>query len=387
MAPFRCSGLKGNKALVSTLVFLMVLIYSVWRGYRRGFQSGMVELVGLAVAYAVAWIAWQPFGHALSESGWFPGLSAYLAAPCMLFFGVSLAFQIPHLFLRSMMKRREARGDSVLSQRVAGAVLGLGTGFVYAVLAVWSVMFLLRDGVEERHVIERISGRIVGATVAFLLDSRNASDTRGVKDIVQALTRDPGTAVKQLENLTRHEGLQQLLSTPEIQRQLTSGQPEELARTPEFRALLQDPALSRTCIDLGLLDSDDPDETRGLRLARVLSRTYQKLEQVKNHPELRAALQDPAWVHAMEQGDMGTILTDPRSLQIARLLLESPVPPSLAETPNAPPQPGPLQESATPSTPKPAELPVKDRTFYKWKDEQGRLHITDEPPPKGAEVL
>jgi hypothetical protein len=201
------------------------------------------------------------------------------------------------------------------------------------------------------------------------------------------------------------EGLQHLASKPELRQLfedpvnylvLTKGSVDDIQRIPAFRALVEDPQVMQLLSVAGLQGETSQQQSQSL--AALLSRYAGNFEKIRTTPEFQALIQDPALRAKLQQGNLLALVTDDKMRRLATMLAGNDKQAANDKKANGdkPPAQQPTEavvesDQTDAAQPPPAEAgfvppaPAK-KSLYQWKDANGRVHITEAPPPEGIKA-
>lgn len=141
-------------------LLLLVLFGSVYAGYRKGFITGMIELVGWLGSLVLALLLYPVTEHFVER---------YLTTNSLMLLGVSFLLTIlvirllVSLVLNLVIDRVPATALHTFTDRLLGVVPGLINGLVYAALL--AALFLIvpfSDGLTAKTADSRIAGKLNG---------------------------------------------------------------------------------------------------------------------------------------------------------------------------------------------------------------------------------
>lgn len=131
------------------------------------------------------------------------------------------------------------------------------------------------------------------------------------------LMTDPQGTMNSLRRLGQNPALLELFSNPDNQPVLDRGDPDEIARLPEYRRLQQDPDVRSLFSQYRM---DDP------RLAMLVATYWERSQRLSNYPELLAVLEDPAIQTPLQAGNPLPLLMHPQGPALLRTLFGSSAP-------------------------------------------------------------
>jgi hypothetical protein len=133
---------------------------------------------------------------------------------------------------------------------------------------------------------------------------------------VAFLMSDPEQARETLGALTQNPRVRELVADSSVRADLVSGDPEALSRVAPLRSLAEDPAFVTAARRLRLIPEGAAPTVSPQELAAFLSERVGPLvrvaDAVAKDPEVRAVLDDPALFEALGQGDLAVLLAHGR---------------------------------------------------------------------------
>jgi hypothetical protein len=377
------------------IVLFSALSVSFW-GWRKGFLQLVLRLSSLLLAYALTWQEAPHLARYLADKGWLPGLLAWPVAGAVLFLGGSILFSIAARGLVSLMPE-EWHAKGKMLGAISGVLLGAGLGL----LMTWTAG-ALRDSWELR----RVAPQQTAATNVEWEPSAVAQADHLVRDIsgqamavlVQgALGDSPAAAVAAKwarQPLSMSGGLQHLASKPELRQLfqdpanyavLVRGTNDEIQRLSSFQALVNDPQAIQFLSAAGLPGATPAQQSQAL--AGMLSRYAGNFEKLRGTPEFQSLAQDPELREKLQQGNLLALVTNDKMRRLTDMLVQGKLPDQLpAEQDEANSVEARELSASRPrrdSSAKPVSSKQEpSKPLYRWRDEKGRLHITEDKPPE-----
>ncbi len=350
----------------SLIIFVVVILLFAWRGFRGGFIKSLGRVFTLLAGYAAAIL----FGGPLSAwvemlFGWHR-VVAFIGASLTLFLAAGLAVML----LFALLRRYLFPGDDIsTASAIGGGFVGALVGVLLAFVIVWSFA-LVRDTMpsataettagENSSGIEALAGRMAGSAVSAAM--RASSATPEVVRLGGMLAASPAEAMQRTQQLTKSPEFQALMQDPRNQRVLDSGNPALVQRLPAFRALAAHPDLLALAQMAGLADGSDLEA----ELARQLTDTWGHAQRTRNDPRVQAILADPGFRAALDSSNPLDLLANPQLLELADIIFAD-------ETTETTSDPSLAVESAVSPAAQPTEI-------YQWTDSSGRIHYSDQKP-------
>ena len=133
--------------------------------------------------------------------------------------------------------------------------------------------------------------------------------------------------------------------------------------------MINDPDVQDAARALGM------EEDQGERLASWMALAGRALHQLQDDPEVQAILNDPEFQTKLKQSPWA-VMNDERFLTLARKI--SALSPDQLET---------IDGDTKQATQEPSVIQAPEQRVYRWRDANGGIHITNHPPPAGAEEI
>lgn len=359
----------------SLAIFVVVVAFFAWRGYRNGVLRSCSRVSSLLAGYACAILFTGPVSRVIESLLQLRGIVAFIVAALLLFIGASVAVSL--LF---RLARRLHGEDAAPSRASAagGAVIGLCVGVLIAVVVVWVFSFVrdlqparsteLAAPAQPSSPVEQLVNRAAGRAVGKAMSLGAAQPV--VVQMSAALIESPAMTTQHAKNLMQSGDFIALFGRPENRRVLDSGNALAVQQLPEFQRLLANPDLQALADAAGLpAMAADSGLAPDAALARQLTDIWVRAQNVKHDPRVQAILQDDGFQQKVHAGNPLMLITDDRFLELADIIFADDAAPDPAmQTPTA--------------TGLPPVEPVEPTPVYSWTDEYGRVHYSDvEPKP------
>jgi hypothetical protein len=193
-----------------------------------------------------------------------------------------------------------------------------------------------------------------------------------VASLSAALIESPAEFSQHVQQLTRSNDLKTLLSDPQNQAVLDSGDARAVQALPAFQKLANNPHMLALAKSAGMLE-DSANNSGGVdaALARQITDIWGRTQQVKNDRRVQEILSDPEFQQKIQSGNPLDLLTNAGLLELADIIFsDSAAPPHNSanndEVPDSSLQETPKQPAAK-----------KGTLIYSWTDKQGRVHYSD----------
>lgn len=362
---------------IITVIFVLWLGYSLWRGYQKGFWLTTVDLLALICAY-IACVIWGP---QVNDMLGFNGVAMLFGYGLVYLLVVLCVGVLPGWLLRRAIKQEHRMARS-------GAALGALTGVVSGLAGVWVYQLLLAamqlgGGASEPLLAEPVGAdRLLQNVAGDMMGSVSRAATASVetdpltKALAVQLAEKPAETLADVRILGRSAELEALLQSSQAQAAIQAADSDALAETKEFKAFAGHPALAATREQML---TDLPEKAEGgtaaeskladRELAASVAQLWRKADHLRHDPEVLDLMTDPDIRQMLDEKKLTDLLLHPKGRQLVERVMKAPA----ATEPTATPEP-----TADQGVQKKA--PLQDAPSYRWVDENGMTHFSDNPP-------
>lgn len=346
---------------LSLIIFLLVIVIFVYRGYRHGLLRSLARIFALAAGYFSVIFFVRPTASYLEHQTGLQGFLVTILAAVIVFFAAWMVVRILFAIVQKMLPQ----DNSVSKVSVfGGAAVGLLTGIVVATVAVWGLNYVrAMNGItvtsKEASVTGQFANQVAGKIVGEAL---SLADTQPeIARLSTALIESPALMTQHVKRLSASPDLQQLLNDPANQEVLNSGDSAALQSLPAFRNLMQNEDMRALAQSAGLDADASSAAVSEAELAAKFSDIWQRAQRVKNDPRVQEIINDPEFTRQLQNADALALLGNGRLMELVGIILSD-------DAVAAPPE-----QSEEKKTTQPTRV-------YSWKDANGRLHFSDQDP-------
>lgn len=403
---------------------VVLLSCILWGWHNGGLRVG-TRLGALLLAYALVYQETGNLAAFISEKGWLTGVLVWPAASGTLFVSGSVMFGIMGSLFMYV-----APDEWKMGGKKTGAVLGAALGVVLALMLAWATG-VVQDALAHKARQSAASSATDRASATSHAAAKNTvpvktfqSTPRSALDqalfdfaakamagtvtaalpeqasaLAEQMMRSPISVGEGFRQLAENPDLRTLVEDPASHAVLLRGDAHEIQRLPAFRAIVQDQQLMQFLKVAGL----NGDSTTALEqdFANKLSTYTRNFERVKMTPEYQALLQDDTFVAKLQSGDWLSLLSDEKIRRMAETLINppehlpgDPLPPATysisapgdmnwQSSDTSATEVGKHETDTTQTSAPDAPTDKASGVIYRWRDERGRLHITDDKPADG----
>lgn len=369
-------------------------------GWHKGLLHLVLRLSALLLAYVFTWQVTPAFAAYITERGWLSGVLVWPAAGLALFFVGSMVLS---LLARGVLHIAPAHWQS--EGKLAGGVIGAALGCGLGLLLVWTTGALqdawhirtANENQQDENQQDKSTPAPISALPASVLSYADQVVRHWSGDVIATMAqrtlgdspaatvatqwvRDPLSMSEGLQHLANKPALRQLFQDPASYDVLVKGSSADIQRLPAFQALTDDPQVMQLLSVAGLPGEALPQQSQAL--AGMLSRYAGNFEKMRTTPEFQALVQNPDLRQKLQQGNLLVLLTDDKIRQLASMLTQDNTTLGKIDQPATAAHSPPIAP-AQPITP---AQPMQEKNLYRWKDERGRVHITEDQPPEGIKA-
>jgi len=359
----------------SLIIFSVVAVFFTYRGYKKGFLRSLSRVSSLVASYVACIFYTTQVADILESYTQLQGIVAFFTAALVLFIAVGVGVS---LIFRVVEELRFERGVLSTTSSFGGAALGLVVGLIVAITLVWASAFArdiyLATALETRRQansssIEALANGLASKAVNSTMTLVSARPE--VASLSAALIESPAEFSQHVQQLTRSNDLEALLSDPQNQAVLDSGDARAVQALPAFQKLANNPHMLALAKSAGMLEDSANNTGRvDAALARQITDIWGRTQQVKNDRRVQEILSDPEFQQKVQSGNPLDLLTNAGLLELADIIFsDSAAPHNSANIDEVP-------DNSTQETPK-QPAAKKGTLIYSWTDKQGRVHYSD----------
>ena len=363
----------------ATLIFGVVVLLFVFRGWFLGFPRVAVRLLALAAGYEAAIVFGAPAGAWLGQNTALDGFVPILAAMIGLFMVAALLVAVPGtLFVRWL---REEDAEEGRASRAGGATFHGVFGALVAIPVVWlsaQAHATLYPGQSFSDApIQHFSERAVSEVVTGLA-RRSEPDNPAHARMVGEVAARPAATLQDLRALAEGKDVQKALYDQQVRSALSRGDVDTVLRQPAWQKLARHERFRRLMIRSGLVPADADRAEQDRAMAAEFSDLMRRVEAVRDHPRFREIVEQSDFNKKLYSGNLWAVMNDPRSKEIVSLVQQTqPKPAQPANAARASEPQGVESTEASGGDTDAAESREESTRIHKWQDEHGNWHFTD----------
>lgn len=309
----------------SLIIFIAVIVLFGYRGYKKGLLKSLSRVFSLLAGYAAAVLYAGSVATIIESNSPPQGIITLLAASLILFILAGIAVSIIFWLIGNLLPENDS--SSAISS-YGGATAGLLVGTVIAIVVVWTFNFVsdLQSDREtiaatpsEKYGIESFANQVASKAVNTALSMASASPN--VTQLGAAFVATPGRVTQHAQRLANSNDLNSLLSEPENQAILDSGNTDALKKLPAFQQLANNPDMLALAKSAGMMDkTDDGTESAETALADQMTGIWTHVQNTKNDARVQEILNNPEFQAKIRSDNPVDILTNTRLLELANII-------------------------------------------------------------------
>ena len=356
----------------SLVIFIVVVLFFVYRGYRKGLLGSISRVVSLVAGYVVAFLYTEQVVAMLDSQFQLQGIVWLVATALALFFATALVVNILVWVLAKLLFSSESTS---IAGSLGGATVGLLVGVIAAIIIVWTFMFV-RDTRQAQFAeatqntqqtpIEKLARRAASKVVNTAMSMTAAKPE--VTNLSTALVAAPAEIAQYAQRLSSSDDLNALLNDPAAQELLNRGDVDALRNLPALQRLARNPDLLALAKSAGMLD-DSANSTAAVEsvLASHITDIWLRMRRVGNDQRVQQILNDPEFQQKIQSGNPVDLLTNARLLELAEIIYAD-------ET--EPDEPDSGSDSVQPESSL-KQQPQEKVKIHSWVDDDGRIHYSN----------
>ena len=311
--------------MIGIILFSIVLLYFIYRGYRLGLGLVLARLASLIGAYFIA-VRFAPEGaKILTEQTGVEGLAAYFIAGFSIFFVSALLITIVlRILLHSLSKATEGKSKLPIPGALANGVIGVYVGLALVWVANMAQTAITKDQLPADNIVNQWSQKLMGGSIDSVL-SQQFPQTPQLVGIASYALENPSQSVKDGIYLANDADVERLVNSKKISRMVAKKDVLGLMTASEINAVLDDKTVQRILEGTNVLgDVDVTDKTAvKMRLTQEVMTTLARVELVKHNPRFKKLSNDPEINRMIRKNDVMGLLNSPKVKEMAQIIMDS----------------------------------------------------------------
>jgi uncharacterized membrane protein required for colicin V production len=311
--------------MIGIILFSIVLLYFIYRGYCLGLGLVFARIASLIGAYFIA-INFATDGAALiSEKTELQGLVAYFVAGFAIFviswIVISITLQI---LLGILGKLTDGKSELPLLGAIVNGLIGAGVGLALVWFANIANTALNNGALPQNNPINNLSQQFMGSTIDSVLAQQfpKAPQLVGVASYV---LKNPARGIQDGLFLANDPDVKTLVNSKKINRMVEERDVLGLMTANEINVVLDKKTVQRILEETNVLgDVDVTDKTAvKMRLTEEVMTTLIRVEVVKQNPRFKQLTSDPELLRMVNNGDVVGLMASPKAKEVAQIIMDS----------------------------------------------------------------
>lgn len=357
----------------SLIIFIVVVAFFVYRGYKKGLLKSLSRILSLLAGYIASILYTKQISIIVESQYHLPSLAIFISVALVLFFGAGIIVSLLFWLIGKLMPEKQ-RASVALS--FGGAGVGLVVGVIVGFTLVWVFAFV-RDMSSTMQtqvsvpsspsMIEDLAGRATSTAIGGAMSVVSAKPE--IANLSVALIESPVELTQQVKRLTDSNDLKNLFSNVDNQAVLNRGSVEGVQKLPAFQRLVKNPDMQALVKSAGM-QSVSASNTAAVEteMASQVVDVWGRVQRVQRNSRVQAILGDPEFQQTIQSGNPLTLLTDAPLLELMDIIYSDEAVSGAAEIEINDPQPTTTAEQAKPK---------EKAKLYKWVDKDGRTHYSN----------
>jgi len=357
----------------SLIIFIVVVAFFVYRGYKKGLLKSLSRILSLLAGYIASILYTKQISIIVESQYHLPSLVVFICVALVLFFGAGIIVSLLFWLIGKSIPEKQSASVAL---SFGGAGVGLVVGVIVGFTLVWAFAFV-RDMSPTMQaqasvpsspsMIEDLAGRVVSTAISGAMSVVSAKPE--IANLSAALIESPVELTQQVKRLTDSNDLKNLFSNVDNQAVLNSGSVEVVQKLPAFQRLVKNPDMQALVKSAGMRSASDSNTAAvETEMASQMVDAWGRVQRVKSNPRVQDIFGDPKFQQTIQSDNPLTLLTDTRLLELIDIIYSDEAVSGTAEVETNDPQ------STTTAVQK---KPKEKAELYKWVDKDGRTHFSN----------
>jgi len=357
----------------SLLIFIVVMLFFAYRGYKKGLLKSLSRVFSLVAGYIAAILYTEQVSAVLESQYQLQGIVWLLTAALVLFFGTAIAVNILFWLFAKLLPATDSPSTA---SSLGGATVGLVIGVIAAIAIVWTYAFV-RDMRSVDNVdaaanlkpskIESLASKVASKAVHTAMSMGSAKPE--ITNLGTALIASPAKIAQHAQQLSASNDLVELLSNSGNQAVLNGGDVAAVKNLPALRKLARNPDMLALAKSAGIVDdSANNSDAVETALARQITDIWGRVHRVRNDQRVQEILNNPEFQQKIQSGNPIDLLTNARLLELADIIYSDEA---------VPDETNKVESGSVKPDSSLQQTPDEKIRIFSWVDENGRIHYSD----------
>ena len=355
---------------LSLIIFLCIVSYFIYKGYRNGILNITSRILSLASAYLAAFLFAKPLGHWIQENTSFEGLITYAMAGLFLFTLTSILLGI----IFSKILTAASNNDHPVSHisSIAGGLVGSLVGILIGLFFVWFFSVMQSIYQEKKNLpitqsskFQQTAKDIAGSAVKSVV--YGVTQQQDLADASAAILSNPAVNMKRFKNLNQSQVMREFFNNHQSQQALNSGNAKAVMNDPAFQKFVTQADFIELSKEFGFSkETGEMQKQMALRTTELWAR----INRVKTDPEYLALINSPEIQQIVNSSDVYALMSNSKVERMLEIISATEIPTVRFDDIDIVVE----SQSEKAKTQKPQALSSK---IYRWVDDKEQVHYSD----------
>tara|TARA_R110002167_G_scaffold147775_1_gene340473 strand:- start:2850 stop:3797 length:948 start_codon:yes stop_codon:yes gene_type:complete len=311
--------------MIGIILFSIILLYYIYRGYRLGLGLVLARVVSLIGAYYLAITYAAKGATLLSEKTALEGLAAYFIAGFAIFIISSIIISIVlRILLHILGKVTDGKSALPIPGAIANGLIGVAVGLAVVWFANMANTALTNGELPPDNLVNNWSQKLMGGAIDTVL-SKQFPDAPQMVGVASYALKNPASSIKDGITLANDPDVERLINSKKISRMVEKNDLLGLMVAPEINAVLDNKTVQRILEGTNVLgDVDVTDKTAvKMRLTQEVMTTLIQVEAVKQNPRFKQLSRDPELNRMLNKNDVLGLMSSPKVKEMAEIIMDS----------------------------------------------------------------
>ncbi|GAC19727.1 CvpA family protein [Paraglaciecola arctica] len=311
--------------MIGIILFSIILLYYIYRGYRLGLGIVLARVASLIGAYYLAITYAAKGATLLSEKTALEGLAAYFIAGFAIFIISSIIISIVlRILLHILGKVTDGKSALPIPGAIANGLIGVAVGLAVVWFANMANTALTNGELPPDNLVNNWSQKLMGGAIDTVL-SKQFPDAPQMVGVASYALKNPASSIKDGITLANDADVQRLINSKKISRMVEKNDLLGLMVAPEINAVLDNKTVQRILEGTNVLgDVDVTDKTAvKMRLTQEVMTTLIQVEAVKQNPRFKQLSRDPELNRMLNKNDVLGLMSSPKVKEMAEIIMDS----------------------------------------------------------------
>ncbi|WP_299079793.1 CvpA family protein [uncultured Paraglaciecola sp.] len=311
--------------MIGIILFSIILLYFIYRGYRLGLGLVLARLASLIGAYFIA-VTYAPEGATLlTKQTGIEGLAAFFIAGFAIFIVSAIVISIVlRIIIHIVSKATEGKSKLPIPGALANGVIGVYVGLAVVWVANMANTAITDAELPADNIVNNWSQKLMAGSIDSVL-SQQFPKTPQLVGVASYALKNPAQSVKDGIYLANDSDVQRLVNSKKISRMVAKKDVLGLMTASEINAVLDDKTVQRILEGTNVLgDVDVTDKTAvKMRMTQEVMTTLARVEMVKHNPRFKQLSNDPELNRMVRKNDVMGLLNSPKVKEMAQIVMDS----------------------------------------------------------------